>query len=215
MRHLKKFNEAVIVPNELSNVGQIRSFEDLVEYGSENEFDVVRYSEFYDSLSNADKKTAPKLDYTCPPFFALFHPQRKKPMFVLVHEMILTMPGFKNIVNDVIGHERVHHGQGSRRDDKLELDLPSPTNKKGYFSNKDEIMAFSWTIANDLRDSRSIKDAFNLLIRTPISNNRRQESRPRLSTQLWDDITKFCDEKTINKYKKYIYLYLEKIFDDK
>ena len=214
MRHLKKFNEAIISPEDLSNVGQIRSFEDLVEYGSENDFDVVRYPEFYKSLSDVDKKSAPKLDHTTPPFFALFHPQRKKPMFVLVHDMILRMPEFKSIVNDVIGHERVHYDQGSRRDDKLQFDLPSPTNKKGYFSNKDEIMAFAWTIANDLKNSKSIKDAFDSLVKPQFYNNRIQH-QPRLSTQLWGDIIKFCDEKTINKYKKYIYLYLEKIFDEK
>jgi hypothetical protein len=31
---------------------------------------------------------------------------------------------------------------------------------------------------------------------------------------LWNDIKRNCDEKTIKRYRKYIYLYLEKNYSD-
>ncbi len=38
----------------------------------------------------------------------------------------------------------------------------NPKNKKEYLSNKDEIMAFSWTIANGLsKTNNNIKDTIN------------------------------------------------------
>jgi hypothetical protein len=32
---------------------------------------------------------------------------------------------------------------------------------------------------------------------------------------MWSDIKRNCDEKTIKRYRKYIYMYLEKMFDEK
>jgi len=84
MKYIKKFGlfEAVIMPSGI-NTGNFNDFNSLVEYGKKNEFDVVEYNEFYDSLNEADKKTAPPNNGRVP-FFALFNPMRKKPMFVIV-----------------------------------------------------------------------------------------------------------------------------------
>ena len=101
MKYLKRYKifEAVIHPPKLENDFQVHSFRDLVEYGNQNNFDVVEYQEFYDSLDDIDKKTAPPKGV---PFFALFHPQRKKPMFVLNNENTVKMfPNFKEIVDDI------------------------------------------------------------------------------------------------------------------
>jgi len=109
----------------------------------------------------------------------------------------------KEIINDIIGHELIHAEQLRRKGD-IEYSLPSPTDRKAYFSNKEEVMAFSWTIANELsKQTRNVKDAIDLLSR----GFRGQ------SSDIWSDIKKNCDEKTINRYKKYIYMYLEKMFD--
>ena len=61
MKYLKPYNlfEAIIIPQKVESDLLISSFEDLVEYGIQNEFDVVEYDEFYNSLSEADKKGAP------------------------------------------------------------------------------------------------------------------------------------------------------------
>ncbi len=224
MKHLKTFNifESIIVPTLIDSDMEINSYDDLIKYGEENEFDVVEYDEFYESLPEGDKGTAPP-KRNGPPFFALFHPVRKKPMFVVsdrrffepfempppppgmggfpmrgmgrMRNMPPPRPPYKEIVNDIMGHEMIHKEQSGRR--KIEYALPSPTNKNKYFSNKDEIMAFSWTIANEIsRGSNSIKDSLKKL----------------KFNKIWIDIERYCDEKIENRYKKYIYLYLEDIF---
>ncbi len=207
MKYIKKFGlfEAVIMPSGI-NTGNFNDFNSLVEYGKKNEFDVVEYNEFYDSLNEADKKTAPPNNGRVP-FFALFNPMRKKPMFVICVKSIIHMiPNFKEIVDDIIGHERVHASQNDRKK-VISYVLPNPTIKKEYFSNKEEVMAFSWSIANDLfKISDNINRAFNEL------DKGRSQGQFR---QIWNDIKGNCDEKIIKRYRKYIYMYLEKMFASK
>lgn len=201
MRYLKSFKEAVIIPDKMET-GHINSFETLKEYGEKNGFDVVDYDEFYQSLSDEDKKTAPPKIGT--PFFALYHLDRKKPMFVLVDKNVIRfMPNFKEIVDDIIGHERVHAGQVARRKGG-DYVLPNPNDKKHYFSNKEEIMAFSWTIANDI--AKLSKD-FDIAVA------RFKSGRFGFQTNhLWNDIVRSCDKDVVNRYRKMIYQYLEKMF---
>jgi hypothetical protein len=72
-------------------------------------------------------------------------------------------------------------------------------------------MAFSFTIANGLsKTNRSLEEAMRELD-TPF--NPRSAMRPSEHTMLWTDIKRYCDEKTIKRYRKYIYLYLDKIFN--
>lgn len=204
MKHLKTFNlfEAVIIPSKIEDNSLVNSFESAVEFGQGNDFDVVGYDEFYDSLGEADKKTAPPRQGV--PFFALFHPIRKKPMFVLVDANAARfIPNFKEIMLDIIGHERVHSEQ-TRRRGGIEFSLPNPMDRKAYFSNKEEIMAFSFTIANEL--SRVVRSATEGM-------EKLQRGVGGQSGHLWNDIKKYCDEKTIKRYTKYIYMYLDKIFN--
>ena len=206
MKYIKKYNlfEAVIIPSKIESNTPITSFEDLVEYGSQNDFDVVEYDEFYDSLSVADKKTAPPRRGV--PFFALFHPERNKPMFVVCDRNVFRMFPMKEIVDDIIGHEKIHGEQISRRSGDLVFNLPNPMDRKAYFSNKEEIMAFSWTIANGLsKTSRTVNDAIDKLDGRGFD---RGEWR-----QVWGSVKQNCDEKVIKRYRKYIYMYLDKILN--
>jgi len=204
MKYLKKFElfEAVIIPSKIEDNSVVNSFESAVEFGQRNDFDVVGYDEFYNSLGEADKKTAPPRQGV--PFFALFHPVRKKPMFVLSDPNAARfIPNFKEIMLDIIGHERVHAEQTNRRGD-IEFNLPNPMNRKAYFSNKEEVMAFSFTIANELsRVVRTVTEGMEKL----------QRGIGGQAGHLWFDIKKYCDEKTIKRYTKYIYMYLDKIFN--
>jgi hypothetical protein len=211
MKHLKHFKifEAVIMPSKIESNSEIHSFESAVEYGIENDFDVVEYDEFYNSLGEGDKKTAPPRRGG-PPFFALFHPVRKKPMFVICDRNVFMFMPMKNIINDIIGHEKVHAEQTKRRGG-IEFALPSPTDRKAYFSNKEEIMAFSWTIANGLsKTNKSLESSMKELDAQDI---RTMGTRPTEHKMLWNDIKINCDEKTIKRYRKYIYMYLDKIFN--
>jgi hypothetical protein len=210
MKYIKSFleiNESVITPEEITNPNRriVTTFEDLVEYGIENNFDVVEYDEFYNSLSDDDKKTAPPSNEI--PFFALFNANRGKAMFVICDKNVVGMiPNFIYIINDIIGHENVHKEQNARRNG-LKLNMPNPTDKKEYFSNKDEIMAFSWTIANGLFGiNKDLKSAFRAL---------KYYKGTREVNRLWEDITKNCDTNVINKYMKYIYMYLEEMYEKK
>ena len=211
MKHLKPFNifEAVIMPSKIEDDSNVNSFESAIEFGQRNDFDVVEYDEFYNSLGDADKRTAPPRRGV--PFFALFNPVRGKAMFVLSDPNAARfIPNFKEIMLDIIGHERVHQEQSVRKG-FVDYSLPSPLDRKVYFSNKEEVMAFSFTIANGLsKMNRSLETAMREL---DVPFNPRSAMRPAEHTMLWSDIKRYCDEKTIKRYRKYIYLYLEKIFN--
>ena len=130
-------------------------------------------------------------------------------MFVLSDPNVARLiPNFKEIMLDIIGHERVHQEQSLRRG-TIDYSLPSPLDRKLYFSNKDEVMAFSYTIANGLaKTTRTMETAIKDLDSEQLSG------RPKEHKMLWNDIKRYCDEKTIKRYRKYIYLYLEKIFEE-
>ena len=204
MKYLKKFElfEAVIIPSKIDDNAPVNSFESAVEFGNRNGFDVVNYDDFYNSLSEENKKTAPPRQGV--PFFALFNPIRKKPMFVLVDANAARfIPNSKEIMLDIIGHERVHAEQSLRKG-IIDYKLPSPLDRKSYFSNKEEVMAFSFTIASELsKVTRSVESGMEKL----------QRGIGGQAGHLWHDIKKYCDEKIINRYRKYIYMYLEKIFN--
>lgn len=206
MKHLKKFElfEAVIMPDKIEDNSPVNSFQSAKEFGEKHGFDVVGYDEFYNSLSEENKKTAPPRHGV--PFFALFNPVTKKPMFVLVDENAARfIPNFKEIMLDIIGHERVHAEQTLRKG-RIDYKLPSPLDRKSYFSNKEEVMAFSFTIANELsKVVRSKEEGMEKL----------QRGIGGQAGHLWFDIKKYCDDKTINRYRKYIYMYLEEIFNKK
>jgi len=211
MKHLKLFNifEAVIIPTPIEDDANVNSFESAVAFGQRNDFDVVDYDEFYNSLSEENKKTAPPRRGV--PFFALFNPVRRKAMFVLSDpNSARFIPNFKEIMLDIIGHERVQAEQSLRKG-QIDYKLPRPLDRKAYFSNKEEVMAFSFTIANGLsKTNRSLETAMREL---DVTFNPRSAMRPAEHTMLWGDIKRYCDEKTIKRYRKYIYLYLEKIFN--
>jgi hypothetical protein len=211
MKHLTPFRifEAVIMPTPIEDYSQVDSFESAVAFGERNDFDVVEYDEFYNSLGEADKRTAPPSRGV--PFFALFHPIRKKPMFVVCDKNVFRFMPMKEIMSDIIGHEKVHAEQAIRRGN-LEFNLPDPRDRKAYFSNKEEVMAFAFTIANGLSKTNRSLEAAMTDLDSQVNNFRGMGMRPAEHTMLWNDIKRNCDEKTIKRYRKYIYLYLEKMY---
>lgn len=209
MKHLKNFKlfEAVIMPPKIEDDARVNSFESAVEFGQRNDFDVVDYDEFYNTLSEENKKTAPPRRGV--PFFALFNPIRRRAMFVLSDpNSARFIPNFKEIMLDIIGHERVHQEQSLRKG-IVDYKLPSPLDRKSYFSNKEEVMAFSYTIATGLsKTNRSLEKAMK-----DLDSYFKGVGRPPEHKMLWDDIKRYCDEKVIKRYRKYIYMYLDKIFN--
>ena len=258
MKHLKNFKvfEAVIVPHEINTPPRFNSYQEVVQFGQENGFDVVDYDEFYNSLTDADKRNAPPRPPQMPmgpppgmrmgppgrmmgpppgmrrrneafyggedrdqgrfqapnpptPFFALYHPERERPMFVLCDQNFWRIPIFGEILKDVISHEFVHAEQKRRMGD-IEYALPSPTQKELYFSDKNEVMAFSWTIANEIKkNSRDLEGATEFL-----KNLDRKSRSLGPVAGLVTDIYRHCDEKTIKRYHKYIYMYLQEFYHE-
>jgi hypothetical protein len=207
MKYLKNFKtyEAIIVPEIIEDKSPINSFDDLVRYGEKNGFDVVDYDGFYISLNEQDKKTAPPRHDA--PFFAYFNSETNKPTFVYVdrrNPMIEFMPDFKDILNGIISHEMVHGGQISRMKDGINYKLPDPKVMSDYFSNKEEIMAFSWNLANSLKSrTNDFKRANELL---------KLEQFPMPILKMWKDIKTNVSDKVLNRYRKYIYLYLVELY---
>ena len=207
---IKKFKqfikESVLMPDELEKV-QFRDYDQLKQYCDDNNIDLVNYQEFYDSLSEKDKETAPP-DEPQVPFFALYHRERNKPMFVLKDNRIVQAPFFSQAFFEIIGHEMVHAKQQSKRE--LKFTLPDPKIKKSYFSDKDEIMAFSWTIADHLHNTNSTFDEAINKLRKGISPNSFHMSPP--PEKMWIEIRQNVDNSVLKKYNKYIYQYLRKMY---
>jgi hypothetical protein len=208
MKHLKTFNifEAVIVPKEIDKSKRFGSFEDVLDFAREIDIDIVGYDEFFKSLSKADKTTAPKKGGA--PFFALFHPERKKPMFVLEDPNFWRIPIFGEILSDVVSHELIHGEQVKRMGD-VTYALPSPEELGKYFGDKNEVMAFSWTIANEMRKGRNFEESVSIL-----RDLDRKSGRLGPMSRMVDDIYRNCDDKTIKRYHKYIYMYLQEFFKE-
>jgi hypothetical protein len=148
------------------------------------------YDTFYDGLPDDLKRTAP--------------PRRGSPIFGYVSEnqqIRIVLTGGKlrimdlGFLNHMAQHESIHIGQRSRRN--LPYSLPDPKNQKLYFSDKDEIMAFSQSIVDMMKTDRF-----------PIRNLEDLE-RYLKTNRLWSDIKRVVDTDVKNRYLKYIYVYLK------
>jgi hypothetical protein len=225
MKHLKRFNEA-IVDWETDNIKQFyQSCLDILEHGSqprdrfgrpagkinfetikrigeENDIEVVDYDTFISELPTEQlKKDAPKKAEI--PYFGLVNPVTHKARLV-IQIPDLRMPNLKFLYH-MLKHENVHVGQKQRKVNKNHGEyLGDIKNLKAYFSNKDEIMAFSQSISDMLMDDipmigkpKDIEDAF-----------KRMQNLP-----LWKSIKSNVDSETLKRYRKYIYLYLEREFE--
>lgn len=208
MKYLKKFNEAIVdyksddidaLMAEINTYPNNHRFQlsQLSEIGSEYNVEFVDYNTFLNDLSERDKSTAPPRTSQ---FFALVNRVNNKIRIVLNLPMPFIPKDFFNQVpiGDILKHEQIHTIQYSKR--PFETPLPEPKDKKQYFSDKDEVMAFSFSIAKE------IYTKYNK-ITTP------KEGIDRLingsGIRLYDDIRKSVDDKTLKRYHKYIYLYLE------
>jgi hypothetical protein len=203
MKHLKRFNEAIIdweTDNIKSFYQELKgrkfplSFSDLKEVGDMNDIEVVDYKTFYDELPNEEmKKDAPPRNA---PAFATVNPNTNKARVVV---NFYSVPRhLLDYIYHMLKHENIHIEQKRRNKDNKGEFLGDVRNKKEYFSNKDEIMAFSQSISDMVMDMHpyDMEEAIKMIEKTP----------------LWIEI-KILDDKVQKRYKKYIYLYLEKEFE--
>jgi len=210
MKYLKKFNEA-IVDYETDNIksfydelskkietSNILTFQDVKEVGDRNDIEVVDYGTFYTELpSDQMRRDAPPRGI---PAFAMVNPNTHKARLILnvsqVNKRLL------DFTYHMLKHENVHVGQIGRKKDKTKGEfLGDVRDKKAYFSNKDEVMAFSQSISDMImsQNPNSMEEAMKMLPRNPI----------------YRDVLKSVDVNTLKRYRKYIFLYLEKEFEKK
>ena len=209
MKYLIGYNlfESVIIPdmepiisvgNDLSDFLQKNrriSIKDANIIGNKYNIEFVDYDAFFNELSEEDKKTAPPKGDRRMPFFALINPITENPRIVC--QKPIEMMDI-NHIEDILYHEFVHVGQHNKR--KIKFPLPDPTKTKEYFSNKDEIMAFSKSIVDMLINHQrinSIKDGIKELKYNP----------------LYGEIKRTVDKKILDRYHKYIYQYLKNKFE--
>lgn len=181
--------------------GQI-PFDQVLRIGEKNDIEVLNYDQFYKTLSGEDLKAAPPKGQI--PFFALLSPKSNKIQLVLQVKAI-----DKNMLQHIyhiMKHENVHLGQYNRKKIKTRLPLAEPMDRSKYFSNNkgesNEIMAHSQSIVDMImtqENPKTMKQAISLLRRNGLYNN--------IKNEVSIDV--------LQKYKKYIYLYLEKEFDKK
>jgi hypothetical protein len=209
MKYLKKFNEAIVdYKNEDVDglMGEINTYprhhrfqlSDLTRLGEEYNIEIVDYNTFLNDLSERDKATAPPRSAQ---FFALVNRVTNKIRVVLNLPMPFIPKDFFDQVpiGDILKHEQIHTIQYGKK--PFETPLPEPKDKKKYFADKDEVMAFAFSVAKEIvsmfPEVRTPKEGFDKLTQ----NVRR--------FRLYGDIKQNSDEKTLKRYHKYIYLYLE------
>ena len=210
MKYLKKFNESIVdydtenirsFYNELSEIvkkKRIVTFQELVESGNRNDIEVVNYETFYNELpTDKIREDAPPKDISA---FGLVNPNTHKARLVV--NVPAMDKGLLDFCYHMLKHENIHVGQMSRKKDKSKGEfLGDMSNRKAYFSNKDEVMAFSQSISDMIMGNKpkSVKDGISMLKSIPLYNS----------------IKKYVDKDILNRYNKYIFLYLEKEFEKK
>ena len=198
MKYIKPIQEAIIDWQE-QGIEEFREdvyshrlpifFEDLAEIGAQHNIEVVDYPTFYAELPDEHKSSAPPRGV---PAFATVNPDTFRAR-VVVGVPRVDARLFDYIVH-MLKHEQIHIGQWNRR--AVHRAGPNPMDQAAYFSDKDEVMAFSHSIADQLiaMGLRDLDGVHKLL--------------PKV--RLYQDIRAAVDAKTLKRYHKYIYLYLEK-----
>lgn len=171
---------------------------ELADIGERHDVEVVDYATFYKELpSDQHKKTAPPKGI---PFFALVNEVTRK-VRIVMHAPSANEDDM-NFIYHMAKHENVHIGQlkaTSAKGHERELGGMDVTDMNKYFSDKDEVMAFSQSVV-DMIMSKSPRDYTHAMSILP-------------GIRLWQDIKRLVkNPETLKRYKKYIYLYLEKEF---
>lgn len=170
-------------------------FDDLVQAAELYGIEVVSYDQFYNELPDDEyRESAPPRGV---PAFASVNPVTYQPR-IIVNVPTVDRRLFDYIIH-MLKHEMVHIGQWSRRD--VHPMGPSPTDRAAYFSNRDEVMAFSQSIVDQLI-SMGIRRISELEKMLP-------------QVKLYQEIKKTVDLTTLKRYHKYIYLYLERELEHK
>jgi len=208
--YVSMVNEAIIMPKNTGEMierlrGDIArkgllSLDEANDIAEEYGVIFMDYADFYRGLADELKHTAPPRNT---PVFGFF----REDGTICIVITGLDRRGFEGtphisamnlgFINHIIQHESIHADQWKRRDGKAEYTLPDPKDSEAYFSNKDEIMAFSQSMIEMMMSHEGLRNISQL--KELLDRNR-----------LWQDIKKSgVSEEVKKRYLKYIYQYAE------
>lgn len=197
----RKFNEAIINPQDFTEMikdfneqfikKRMLTIEESNDITSKYGVEFITYDQFLSNLSIEEKKGAPSrhteiFGYVNGPIINIVLGTHKRGIEMFDIGMIVHMAR----------HESIHVAQVKRK--KNEIPVINIKDEKEYYSNKEEVMAFS----------RSIVDMITMDGRYPIKD-KGELLRGLSRCQLWKMISKLVDENIKNRYLKYIYLYMK------
>lgn len=161
------------------------------EIAEEHGVEVVDYETFLEELPDEEYRAAAPPRRT--PVFATVNPVSGSPRVVL--QVPIVDQRLWDYVFHMLKHEGIHVQQWSRRE-VHPSGLWDVRDRGAYFSQKDEVMAFSHSIVDQL---------LGMGARTP------EEGMGRLGrVRLYQDIRESVSKKILKRYHKLIYLYLLK-----
>lgn len=218
-------NEDVINPNDdtINNAitdlrghfeeSKTMTYQELKDLLGKYGIEVVTYDEFISEYPDEYLSDAPNLSQVqrSGGFFGMVNPVTGKIRIILYSETFKIPIGRLNDLIYIIKHENIHYIQSLRKPDKKSGEYYGDVEDlKAYFKNKDEIMAFANTVVENY-----IEFIKRMSINTP---NNFETAKKGIDSYLKYDylfnmIRNSVDDKTLNRYKKYIYLYLQQSFN--
>ena len=179
----------------------------LNEIFSEKDVEFRTYDEFLIKLpSTVDKKTVPPRHANTTTMgikFGFYDDTYKKCVIIInENELCLCFSNdnyfnkFKSMSEQILRHEYIHLKQ-VQKDKRIDYILPDVRNMKEYLTNQKEMMAWSRSIADEIKNRPNLKDILS------------SKSKLTISPSFCKYIN-YCDDLKIwKKLTKYIYQYLE------
>ncbi len=223
IKEVMGINEAVINPNienvvnfineldsHFSDKGGAIPFDDFVLMGEKYNVDIVKLDDFKNNLPSDDENLSIPSDNDMlrMPMFGYVNPRTNKITIVFSNKVTHFIIQFLFFFKQILKHESVHLGQAGRRPSQTTGEyFGDVKDRKKYFENKDEIMAFANTFVNGFmfyKKPNNFEEAKRVM-KKYLRNN---------EDRMWMDIKDSVDNETLKKYLKYIYLYLEQEFNE-
>jgi hypothetical protein len=223
IKEVMGITEAVINPNteniinfvdelyfHFDNNGKPIPFDEFVLMGNKYDVDIIKLNDYKDNLpsDNENLSIPSDNDMRQMPMFGYVNPRTNKITIVFSNNVTHFIQQFLFFFKQLLKHEGVHLGQSIRRPSQTTGEyFGNVMDRKKYFENKDEVMAFANTLVNNFmiyKKPETFDDAKRIMKRYLKGGEDR----------MWLDIKNSVDNKTLKKYLKYIYLYLEQEFED-
>lgn len=200
IREQKNISEAVIMPDKFDKLEKelesTKTLNDHKQLFNKYGIDLMSFSEF----------NSKGIDYL--PSMRFMHAafdEKTQRTIIIIDDQYYNDSDIKYAIKNApidlettLSHESVHSGQVSKWGSKKSPFKPQDiTKQKEYLSGKEEIMAISNTIVKELIKQQGLKNLSELPEQLQIND-------------IYWQVKNNVEPQTLNRYKKYIYLYAEK-----